>query len=76
MAHTAHVNSTGGDVRGYKYGDRAFAESLHGTFSLRLGFIAVNGRGIEFVFGQVVIWTFLYSGYILSSGHPVQPYIF
>jgi hypothetical protein len=30
----------------------------------------------EFVFGQVVIWGFLYSGYVLSSGHPVQPYIF
>ena len=31
---------------------------------------------VEFIFGQVVIWAFLYSGYILSAGHPVESYVF
>lgn len=31
---------------------------------------------VEFVFGQLVIWGFIYSGVMLASGHPVEPYIF
>ena len=34
------------------------------------------GQLTEFVFGQVVIWAFIYSGVILANGHPVEAYIF
>lgn len=33
-------------------------------------------RFAEVIFGQAVLWTFLYAALQLASGHPVEPYVY
>lgn len=33
------------------------------------------GQLTEFIFGQSVLWMFIYSGVVLAGGHPVLPYL-
>jgi hypothetical protein len=51
MAHATDVDSTGSNVGCDKNIEFPFAETLHGAFALWLGFVPVNGRSIEVVFG-------------------------
>lgn len=33
-------------------------------------------RIAEVIFGQVILWMFLYTAMSLASGHPVEPYVY
>lgn len=33
-------------------------------------------RVAEVIFGQAIIWMFVYAAINLASGHPVEPYVY
>lgn len=37
---------------------------------------ATPQRYVEVIFGQAVLWMFVYTAMQLAAGHPVEPYIY
>lgn len=37
---------------------------------------ATSQRVVELIFGQAILWMFVYAGITLATGHPVEPYVY
>ena len=38
--------------------------------------LASPQRFVEVIFGQAILWMFVYTAMQLAAGHPVEPYIY